>query len=106
MRQIVRLVCLVVLTGSLISLQTVRVRAEPCDSAEYMAECQAAQSASQSTCNQSCLKQTGGVYGGQESGGVCTWFGEDEPNTCYEDHGDMCGCFERYYAGFCTCDGL
>jgi len=106
MNALSRLLSLMIITGCFLVIHQATVRADPgCSTAEYQADCYAADDAAWFACQDACMR----FYGlpiESYSGGSCHWYGENDPGNCWEDYPDTCGCFSGYTYGQCYCDGL
>lgn len=88
-----KLFSLVVLMAACLWVNTDRVRAEPCSTAEYDAECEQTHQNQQTGCDNYCQHEFGvPAYSVQTT---CHWIGEhDETGTCFENHPNDCGCYD------------
>lgn len=97
-----RLFALLVLVGGFFVITQAPVRAEACDTSQYLADCISADNAAYGACADACWRHyQAGVQ--SYSGGYCHWYGEDDPGNCEEDWGSLCSCFSYYTYGYCYC---
>lgn len=94
MRRAVRFFQLLVLLCGLASLPSEPVFAIGCSSAEFIDDCREAEENAQQAANAYCM-QTYGV-GAYPVNGTCHWYGEEDPGSCIENHGENCSCYDWY----------
>lgn len=104
MSNLTRLLALLVMTGSLVIINQMTVLADPCESSQFLEDCNAADDADWSACETYCFSHFGEHV--QTHSGVCHWYGETNPGECLTQYPDSCGCFKNYTRSDCTCTGL
>ena len=98
MRYLIRLSQLVILSCGLAFVRIEPVLAIGCSSSEFIDDCREAEEGANQSAQAACMQLYG--VGAHPVTGTCHWYGEDDPGSCVENHGENCSCFESYTYDF------